>query len=213
MNHFTGYGAYLLFLALRTHFTNERYDFFQMHGKLRANKESYLKRHDKAFFEKLAREYKTEELKDFYVANFLKDRHYVTDLLDQDSKDAYVDYMRRRQSLSYTFTNELDRLFRNGVTKPFSISSGEYPYIISLYLGGYISPETMVITSGFVPYFSKFDDQLGVNDPLWSTVSLKLRKYKPFLKYDSVKMKDILKGKLNEQRQETEKVPSKGPSY
>jgi hypothetical protein len=28
-----------------------------------------------------------------------------------------------------------------------------------------------------------------------------------------VKMKDILKGKLNEQRQETEKVPSKGPSY
>ena len=54
MKHFSGYGAYLLFLALRTHFTKAKYDFFQMNGKLRANKESYLKRNDKAFFEKLA---------------------------------------------------------------------------------------------------------------------------------------------------------------
>jgi hypothetical protein len=202
MNHFTGYGSYLLFLALRTHFTNEKYDFFQMNGKLRANKESYLKRHDKAFFEKLARDYTTEELKDFYVANFLKDRHYVTELLDQDSRDTYLDYLRRRQSLSYTFTNELDRLFRNGITKPFSISAGEYPYLISLYLGGFISPESMVIVSDFIPYVSKFDDRLGITDPLWSSISLKIRKYKPFVKYERHKYKNILKEVVNAKSKE-----------
>ena len=54
MKHFTGYGAYLLFLALRTHFSSDKYDFFKMHGKLRATKDSYEKRQDNHFFDKIA---------------------------------------------------------------------------------------------------------------------------------------------------------------
>ena len=55
MQHFNGYGAFILFLAIRTHFTNEKYDYFQMNGRLRANKESFNRRHDKHFFDKIAK--------------------------------------------------------------------------------------------------------------------------------------------------------------
>ena len=199
MKHFTGYGAYLLFLALRTHFTNAKYDFFQMHGKLRATKESYLKRNDKSFFDKLARDYSCEELRDFYVANFLEDKHYVTELLDDAAERNYREYQRRRQSLTYIFTSELEGLFDSGLTRPFKLNDGEYPDIVNLYLRHVLSPETLVIINDFIPFEDKFNKYLS-DDILWSKVSLKLRKYKPFVHYDKDKVKSILKEKIHDTR-------------
>lgn len=199
MKHFTGYGAYLLFLALRTHFTNAKYDFFQMHGKLRATKESYLKRNDKSFFDKLARDYSCEELRDFYVANFLEDKHYVTELLDDAAERNYREYQRRRQSLTYIFTSELEGLFDTGPSRPFKLNDGEYPDIVNLYLRHVLSPETLVIINDFIPFEDKFNKYLS-DDILWSKVSLKLRKYKPFVHYDKDKVKSILKEKIHDTR-------------
>ena len=199
MKHFTGYGAYLLFLALRTHFTNAKYDFFQMHGKLRATKESYIKRNDKSFFDKLARDYTCENLRDFYVANFLEDKHYVTELLDDTAERNYREYQRRRQSLTYIFTSELEGLFDSGTTRPFKFNDGEYPDIVNLYLRHILSPETLVIINDFIPFEDKFNKYLS-DDILWSKVSLKLRKYKPFVHYDRNKVKSILKEKLHDTR-------------
>lgn len=201
MQHFTGYGAYMLFLALRTHFTNAKYDFFQMHGKLRASKESYLKRNDKSFFDKLAREYPCEELRDFYIANLLEDKHYITELLDDEAERVYRDYQRRRQSLTYNFTGELERVFSDNLTGSFVISDGEYPNIINLYLRRFLSHETLVIINDFIPFEDKFNKYMS-DDIIWTKVSLKLRKYKPFVKYDKVKMKSILKEKINDTRRE-----------
>jgi len=199
MKHFTGYGAYLLFLALRTHFTNAKYDFFQMQGKLRATKESYIKRNDKSFFDKLARDYSCENLRDFYVANFLEDKHYVTELLDDTAERNYREYQRRRQSLTYIFTSELEGLFDSGTTRPFKFNDGEYPDIVNLYLRHILSPETLVIINDFIPFEDKFNKYLS-DDILWSKVSLKLRKYKPFVHYDKDKVKSILKEKIHDTR-------------
>lgn len=197
MSHFTGYGAYLLFLALRTHFHNAKYDFFQMHGKLRASKESYQKRHDKYFFEKMAKEFNTEELRDFYVANILKDKHYITELLDDDANKNFIEYIRRKQALSYNFASELDKLFGDSATRPFIISNSQYPDIVGLHLSNIVSPETMVILNDYIPFIDKFDKQIGNNDPVWGRVSMKLRKYKPFVRYDKDKIKGVLKKTLN----------------
>ena len=198
MKHFSGYGAYLLFLALRTHFNSAKYNFFEMNGKLRANKESYNKRHDKYFFEKLAREYNAEELKDFFVANLLNDTHYITEMLDENAKVNYDNYKMRHQSLSYQFKHDLDKVL---LGNPFKLSLDEYPPIILCYLNKTISHETMVVLNDFVPFADKFDKYLS-DDIIWSKVSLKLRKYKPFVKYDKVRMKNILKEKINDTRRE-----------
>ena len=203
MKHFTGYGAYMLFLALRTHFTSAKYDFFQFKGKLRTTKETYNRRHDKYFFEKLAKEYDAEQLRDFFVANLLNDKHYITELLDDSAVENFTNYIRRRQSLSYNFTNELDRIFRHGITNPFVVNDNDYPYIVGLYLRGVISPETVIIINDYISFFSKFDKYIGETDPIWSKISLKLTKYRPFLKYDRDKFKRILKEKVNETRRES----------
>lgn len=202
MKHFSGYGAYLLFLALRTHFTNAKYNFFEMHGKLRANKESYNKRHDKYFFEKLAREYNAEELKDFFVANLLNDTHYITEMLDENAKMNYNNYKMRHQALSYHFKHDLDKVFGSSICKSFELSLDEYPPIILYYLNKTISHETLVVLNDFIPFADKFDKYLS-DDIIWSKVSLKLRKYKPFVKYDKVRMKNILKEKINDTRRES----------
>ena len=200
MSHFTGYGAFQLFMALRTHFNNAKYDFFHFRGKINTTKDSYLKRNDKYFFEKVAKELDAKTLRDFYLANFLKDKHYITELLDDEAIANLTEYNRRKQSISYNFAGELDRIFRNGLTDAFVIRDGVYPDIVSLYLRGTVSPETMVIANDFIPFISKFDKYLGENDPIWSKVSMKVRKYKPFLKYDESKMETILKEKVHDTR-------------
>ena len=197
MKHFTGFGAYLLFLALRTHFTNAKYDFFQMNGKLRANKESYNKRHDKGFFEKLAKEYNAEELRDHYVANLLEDKHYITDFIDDEAHSIHTDYTRRRQSLSYLCSNDMDRIFTtDDIRSAFTTSKDRYPDIVILFLRKSISIETLVILDDFTDFTKKFDKHYE-DDIIWPKISQKISKYRPFLKYDKVRMKDILKGKVN----------------
>ena len=197
MSHFTGYGAYVVFVTIRTHFESPTFDFFK-HHKVRATRQTYEGRSDRWLFDTVAREYRDKELRDFFIANRLQDRKYVTELLEDEAVQNYNDYMRRKQALTYVFSNELDRVFRYGITKPFALKEGEYPYIISLYLRRVISPETMVILSDHLPFFEKFDKYLGKNDVIWSKVSLKISKYKPFLRYDREKFKRILKEKVDE---------------
>ena len=209
MSHFSTYGAYVVFVTIRTHFESPSFDFFK-HHKVKAGRQALDKRSDKWFFDKVAKQYQDKDLRDFFIANRLMDRNYVTELLDGEAEENYIRYKARRQSLTYTFTNELDRVFKHGVKKPFEISEDMYPYIVTLYLRGLISPETMVILNDFIPFFEKFDKHLGTDDLIWSKIALKLRKYKPFLKYDKDKYKSILKGKLNEQREASEKVSAEG---
>jgi T4 gene Gp59 loader of gp41 DNA helicase C-term/T4 gene Gp59 loader of gp41 DNA helicase len=192
MKHFSGYGAYLLFLAIRTHFDSVRYDFFQMNGKLTANKQSYEKRQDKSIFVKFAKEYNTTDLRDFYIANILDDRHYIAEFMDDRAKDAYNNYKRRRQSLSYICSNDMGRVFDQGLREPFIVSHRTYPSIVLLFLRGEISLETMVILDDFLGYTTKFDT-FYQDDVIWPKISKKISKYRPFLKYDKNKMRDMLK--------------------
>ena len=208
MKHFTGYGAYLLFLALRTHFDKDKYDFFQMNGKLRANRESYEKRQDKSIFAKFAKEYNTTQLRDFYIANILEDRHYIADFLDDRAKDEYNNYTRRRQSLSYICTDDMVRIFDEGLSVPFIVSNNSYPSIILLFLRREVSLETMVILDDYLGYTNKFD-AFYEDDVIWPKISKKISKYRPFLQYDKVKMKDILKGIMHEQRKATKEISTK----
>lgn len=199
MAHLTGYGAYVAFVTVRTHFESKTFDFFT-HHRVKANRRTYENRSDRWFFDKVAKEYKDRELFDFFIANRLESRNYVTELLEDEAKENYIKYTARRQSLSYLFANEVDRVFKHGCKYAFDNIDGQYPYVVGLYLRKVISPETMVILDNYVPFFNKFNKYLGDDDPIWSKVELKLRKYKPFLKYDKDKFKVILKSQIKERK-------------
>jgi len=198
MRHFNGYGAYLLFLALRTHFTSPKYDFWKFHGKLRATKESYDKRPDRHCFEKLARMYTDKELKEFFIANLLEDQIYPISLLENLAEDNYVQYKRRKQSLTYTVKNELDDLFSRGIKEAFVRKAQNYPRIVTKYLRGDLSHETMVILNKVVPFIQKFDTELGADDLIWGKISLRLKKYQPFVVFDNDSIKTVFKRLIEE---------------
>ena len=72
----------------------------------------------------------------------------------------------------------------------FDCSKG-HPPILKKYLGGDITLETMVICDIIFGYAKNFDKKL--KDPVWETVSRKIRKYSPFLNIDVFRYKKILK--------------------
>jgi hypothetical protein len=103
----------------------------------------------------------------------------------------YTDWKKKVQSLSYTFKGEIDTLFDNKqLDEIFDCSSG-HPLILKSYLRGDTSLETLVICDRIFEYRKNFDKRL--NDPVWETVSRKIKKYKPFLNIDVPKYKKILK--------------------
>jgi len=208
MSNFTGFGSFLLFMALRTHFTTEKYNFFQMNGRVRATKQSYEKRNDRWFFEKIGKKYDAKELRDFYISNLLEDKNYITDFVNEESNHIFMEYNKRQQSLSYTFKNDLNIIFENDLKQPFEVYRDKYPSLIMLFLQKKICLETLVILDDFTGFSNKFDKHY-TDDFIWPRISRKINKYRDFLKYDKAKIKNILKGVVNEQRETSKEISSK----
>ena len=71
-----------------------------------------------------------------------------------------------------------------------------HPPILREYLGGKLSIEEMVIYDKIFSYVKNYDKQLL--DPVWETVSLKIRKYSPFLNIDVFQYKNYLVQRVKE---------------
>ena len=63
------FDTYKEYLAYKNHFTKEKYDYQRYGGKSRAKIDSFYKRKDRYFFEKMSRKYKDPEIKDFFLAS------------------------------------------------------------------------------------------------------------------------------------------------
>ena len=109
----SAYETYCLFLALKNHFTLQKYDFFKYQGKITASQESFLARKDRFQFQKLARQCDDKEMTSFLISNFIKDKKWVGEFLDDDAKQNHVNYIKYNQSVSYQFKNELDLALRD----------------------------------------------------------------------------------------------------
>jgi hypothetical protein len=103
----------------------------------------------------------------------------------------YADWMKRQQSLTYLFKEQSNELLsQNDLETLFNCSKG-HPPILKKYLGGEISLETLSIMERIFCFVKKFDKEL--KDPVWESVSLKIKKYIPFLNIDVFHHKKILK--------------------
>ena len=99
--------------------------------------------------------------------------------------------MRRQQSISYIFKEQSSELLEDhDLEKILECKSG-HPIILKRFLGGDISLETFVIYDIIFSFSEKFDEKLL--DPVWETVSMKIRKYKPFLNINVFNFKKILR--------------------
>ena len=188
------FDAYRCYLSLKNHFTKEHYDYIKYRGKTRATKQAFYKRKDRFWFEKFARQKSDKEVEEFFVSNFIYSTDPETMWIGEMMKEGegrYTDWKKKVQSLSYIFREEVESLFDDKeVDEVFDCSKG-HPPILKKYLGGDITLETMVICDIIFGYAKNFDKKL--KDPVWETVSRKIRKYSPFLNIDVFRYKKILK--------------------
>jgi len=186
--------AYKCYLSLKNHFTKDKYDYHKYCGKTRATVQSFYKRKDRFWFEKLARNKSDEEVINFFVSNFVMctdpSKLWIGELI-REGETRYEQWKKRTQSLSYIFREETQSLFENQkIDEVFDCSKG-HPPILKNFLSGNISPETMVIYDKIFLFGKDFDKKL--QDPVWETVSIKLKKYSPFLNIDVLRYRKLLK--------------------
>jgi hypothetical protein len=77
----------------------------------------------------------------------------------------------------------------------FNCTKG-HPLILKKYLSGSVSLETFTIFDKIFHFSKNFDKKL--TDPVWETVSLKLKKYSPFINIDIFQYKKILRSIIDE---------------
>jgi hypothetical protein len=190
----TPFDAYKQYLALKNHFSKDKYDYHKYAGKSRASVESFNKRKDKYWFEKLSRQKSDEEIKNFYIANFVEaddpNSLWIGNVI-RAGDIYYKEWTKRQQSLQYLFTQESQTFFSEyNLDQAFDCSKG-HPPVLKKFLSGKISPETLVIYDRIFLIRNNFDKKLL--DPIWESVSLKIKKYTPFLNIDVFRYKKILK--------------------
>tara|TARA_Y100001936_G_scaffold252325_1_gene311507 strand:- start:1181 stop:1780 length:600 start_codon:yes stop_codon:yes gene_type:complete len=189
--------TYKTFIGMKSHFIREKYDYARYGNKLsKLTVQGFYKRRDRQFFERMSRKYNDQEIQDFFIANFATDEDpstvYMPNIIKNGDK-TYTDWKKRIQSLTYTFIEESHKLFDNQkVDDIFDCSKG-HPPILKSYLRGDTSLESMVIYDRILGYRSNFDKQISKHDPVWGMVSMKIRKYTPFLNIDVFRYKKILK--------------------
>ena len=188
------FDAYRCYLSLKNHFTKDHYDYHKYRGKTRATQQAFYKRKDRFWFEKFARQKKDKEVEEFFVSNFIYSTDPGTMWIGEMIKEGearYTDWKKHIQSLSYVFKSDVESLFDGyKVDEVFDCSKG-HPLILKSYLGKKTSLETLVICDRILGYRKDLDKKL--NDPVWETVSRKIKKYSPFLNIDVPRYKKILK--------------------
>jgi len=191
----TGYEAYKLYVALKNHFNSDTYDYFRYGGKTRANVKSFEMRHDKYFFNKLAKHKDTER---FVLANIVEDNPnvWVGDLAnEQQAENNYKVWLKRQESLSYVFTNDLDSLslvYNDNLI----VEGSNHPLLLKLLIQKKVSLETLVVLNDLCGFFRHWNRKIE-EDVIWPMVYKKCKKYRPFLKFDKDKLKQIVVDKFS----------------
>ncbi len=127
----TPFESYTTFLALKNHFTTDNYDYIKYNGKVGAKPSSFDTRKDKYQFYKLSKH--KDPLK-YLISNFVDgDLKWIGDLFSDDSEKVYNEWLKRQQSLSYIFEQDVKKLCTN-FNDCVIVKNGQHPYLLKNYL-------------------------------------------------------------------------------
>ena len=171
--------VYLMYCAMKAHFSKNDYDFFTYKGKSRVPRNSFYKRKDRGFFVKLSRKYSEEDLKNYLVANFIMDRRgYVANFNDEN----YEQWKEKRSNFYNIFTDEIRPLVKN-FNPLFEVKNSEHPILLKEYLGKRLSLETLIVLDELVKFSKTWDNRMA-EDYIWYDLKKLMINYKRFLTID-----------------------------
>ena len=196
----SGFSAFALYNAIKLHFTSDSYDFFKYGGKTNVSKDNFANRKDRYTFYKLSRKYNLQDLRDFYISNFLvKSVNWVGDISNAEGEENYKKWQKRNQSLTYRFEQDIIGLLTatQSPNEMLVVEDGEYPLLLRELFHGTVSIETVCILNDIMNFFpmwsKKIDDTI-----IWPEYEKKCLRYASFINYDKAKFVSILKESIKE---------------
>lgn len=191
-----GFKAYRYYLALKLHFTTDKFNVFENKGNVRGSYESFNARNDKHLFDKLARKFSTDqELIQFMVAQFVYNNPTFIYGLEQ-ADDNYTEWCKVKQSITKIFQDDLNQLqlevekYSYTVDQLFNCTLNDFPVIIKLYLGKRIHPQTLAILTDMGTPVAELANNPSVGLVLDNELRI-IYKMSGFFKYDKEKLSKI----------------------
>ena len=193
-----GFKAYRYYIAIKLHFTSEKFNVFENRGNVKGSREAFNARNDRYIFEKLARKFGDDrEIIQFFVSNFAYGNESAI-YAGQESDDNLAEWNKRKQSITKIFIDDLASLLtyveinKLPTSSIFDFNFNEYPAALKLFLGGKISIESLVIINELDHIVEHWLDNTSVQH-IWGNELLRIKKLSGFVKYDKDKLSKIFK--------------------
>ena len=201
-----GFEVYKIYLAVKLHFTskNQSYDFHKHNGRTTARLGTFTKRRDRYFFHKLSKLYNDRDVADYFVSNFVTNTNlWVGDIIGRLGDENFKLWQKKIESLSYYYEQDIDYIIEQMNTKDITFDNifiskdGQHPYILKYFLSKRINFETFIILDDILNFSRQLNKSI-TEKVLWPKLYERMIRYKPFLKYNTTKYKQILKKKIKE---------------
>jgi len=172
--------VYLMYCAMKAHFSKSNYDFHKYGGKTKVSRDSFWKRKDKYFFVKLAKKLDDHDsIQDYLISNFVKDhKGYIANFNDEN----YKVWKDKKTDFYNVFFNELKPLVKN-FEPLFQTKNNNHPKLLKEFLGDRVSLETLIILDEIVSFSKNWDKELK-EDIVWPDLKKMMKNYKGFLTFD-----------------------------
>ena len=191
-----GFKAYRYYLAIKLHFTTDKFNVFENRGHVRGTREAFNARNDRYIFEKLAQKMPDDsEIIQFFTSNFA----YGNDTAiyaGQEADDNFVEWQKRKQSITKIFIDDLAAMMtyievnKLKNTALFTFTEDEYPVALRMFVGGKITIETLRIIDDFAGIVDEWKNHPSVKY-IWDDELRRVTKLTGFVKYDKIKLGKI----------------------
>lgn len=191
-----GFKAYKYYMAIKLHFTTEKYNVFESRGHVKGTRDAFNSRNDRYIFEKLAQKYSNDkDMIQFFVSNFA----YGNDTAiygNGEAEELFSQWQMKKQSITKVVIDDLTNLMNMCDVHKFNTDGifknldGDLPVLTSMYLSGRISIETLRIIDDIEPFIESWENDSTIKIVMGDRL-LRVKKLKGFVKYDVEKLTKI----------------------
>lgn len=105
-----GYQTYQIYQSLKLHFTSD-YDAVKYNYRTAVKRDTFERRRDRYFFEKLSRRFNKEKLIHYFTSNLIQNPSvWIGDMTDE----IYNDYIARYDKLTYMLSQDMNLMSDKG---------------------------------------------------------------------------------------------------
>ena len=114
----------------------------------------------------------------------------------EEAEDNYVEWMKRKQSITKTFIDDMASILHLIETEKlkhsaiFEFTENEYPIALKMFIGGKITIESLRILDDFTEIIDKWKIHPSVRY-IWDDELRRVTKLTGFVKYDKIKLSKI----------------------